>query len=51
MLSIQNVFREVNQNEPVRVVFPEECNNGLWGGEGIVVGDYLARWKRKRTME
>ncbi|XP_067663436.1 large ribosomal subunit protein bL28m-like [Haliotis asinina] len=30
--------RERVQNVPVKVVFPAECNKGLWGGEGLVVG-------------
>ncbi|XP_071087852.1 large ribosomal subunit protein bL28m-like [Haliotis cracherodii] len=30
--------RERVQNVPVKVVYPEECNKGLWGGEGLVVG-------------
>ncbi|XP_063413878.1 large ribosomal subunit protein bL28m-like [Mytilus trossulus] len=42
---------EVNNDEPVYVVYPEQCNDGLWGGEGIVQGEYIARWKRKRSLE
>ncbi|KAK7500588.1 hypothetical protein BaRGS_00008163 [Batillaria attramentaria] len=26
------------QNVPVQVRYPQECNKGLWGGEGIVYG-------------
>ncbi|PVD34552.1 hypothetical protein C0Q70_05827 [Pomacea canaliculata] len=26
------------QNVPVTVLYPAECNKGLWGGEGIVAG-------------
>lgn len=27
-------------NAPIPVVYPKECNNGLWGGEGIIFGYY-----------
>ncbi|KAL5011744.1 hypothetical protein ScPMuIL_010295 [Solemya velum] len=26
------------QNVPIRVIYPEESNKGLWGGEGIIQG-------------
>ncbi|XP_059141241.1 large ribosomal subunit protein bL28m-like [Physella acuta] len=27
-------------NAPIPVVFPKQCNKGLWGGEGIIFGYY-----------
>jgi len=35
-------------NAPVPVVFPEECNEGLWGGEGIVFGYFHMIDKKMR---
>ncbi|KAL3878398.1 hypothetical protein ACJMK2_030754, partial [Sinanodonta woodiana] len=31
-------YRIPVQNVPIRVLFPRESNNGLWGGEGIIKG-------------
>lgn len=34
------------KDENIQVVFPENCNDGLWGGEGVVKGyRELARYK------
>jgi large subunit ribosomal protein L28 len=37
-------------NAPVPVVFPKECNVGLWGGEGIIFG-YLKLPDPKKTKK
>ncbi|ESP03691.1 hypothetical protein LOTGIDRAFT_224221 [Lottia gigantea] len=34
----RDMIKERVQNVPVKVIYPEESNNGLWGGEGIIVG-------------
>ncbi|CAL1534501.1 unnamed protein product [Lymnaea stagnalis] len=35
-------------NLPVPIVFPKECNLGLWGGEGIIFGYYKKDIPKKR---
>uniref|UniRef100_A0A0B6ZHV8 Large ribosomal subunit protein bL28m n=1 Tax=Arion vulgaris TaxID=1028688 RepID=A0A0B6ZHV8_9EUPU len=35
-------------NAPLPVVYPEECNTGLWGGEGIIYG-YYKKIDKKRA--
>ena len=32
------------QNVPVDVKFPKQCNEGLWGGEGFIIG-YIKKKK------
>lgn len=38
-------------NAPVPVVYPEDCNEGLWGGEGIVFGYFHHADKKMRKKE
>jgi len=38
-------------NAPVPVVYPKECNDGLWGGEGIVFGYFENEDKKARKKE
>jgi len=38
-------------NAPVPVVYPEECNKGLWGGEGIIFGYFEHVDKKRRKKE
>ncbi|KAH9490939.1 39S ribosomal protein L28, mitochondrial [Bulinus truncatus] len=35
-------------NAPIPVVFPKECNLGLWGGEGIIFGYYKKNLPKKK---
>jgi len=37
-------------NAPVPVVYPEECNTGLWGGEGIIFG-YFENEDKSRNAQ
>ncbi|XP_076446944.1 large ribosomal subunit protein bL28m-like [Babylonia areolata] len=37
------------QNVPVDVKFPRQCNKGLWGGEGFVVG-YIKKSTRSQRL-
>lgn len=38
------------QNVPIPVKYPKECNEGLWGGEGIVQGFIKKKTKSKNPM-
>ncbi|KAK6975941.1 39S ribosomal protein L28 mitochondrial [Biomphalaria glabrata] len=35
-------------NAPIPVIFPKECNLGLWGGEGIIFGYYKKNVPKKK---
>ncbi|XP_005093143.1 39S ribosomal protein L28, mitochondrial [Aplysia californica] len=37
-------------NAPIPVVYPKECNTGLWGGEGIIFG-YFTKVDPKRQKK
>ena len=37
-------------NAPVPVVYPDECNTGLWGGEGIIFG-YFEKEDKSRNAD
>lgn len=37
------------QNVPVDVKFPRQCNQGLWGGEGFVIG-YIKKSPRSQRL-
>jgi large subunit ribosomal protein L28 len=37
------------QNVPIPLLFPNECHQGLWGGEGIVQG-FQKRHPRRRRV-
>lgn len=38
------------QNVPIPVRYPQQCNEGLWGGEGIVQGFIKKKLKSKNLM-
>lgn len=43
--------RVPNQDAPIEVIYPNESNNGLWGGEGLIMAMYMTKWKRnKQTL-
>ncbi|XP_041358579.1 39S ribosomal protein L28, mitochondrial-like [Gigantopelta aegis] len=39
------------QNVPIPLKFPAECNEGLWGGEGIVFGYRKKKPRKPRTVK
>ena len=44
------VFRFPVQNVPVDVKFPRQCNKGLWGGEGFIIGYIKKKPRSQRSV-
>ena len=44
------MFRLPVQNVPVDVKFPRECNKGLWGGEGFIIGYIKKKPRSQRSV-